>query len=82
MKILWTLWNRIDESEMECYQKNMVYILIVTGVVALAGAVTWLLIGRYIMQGFGGVFCCVTYPAVFVGLLGSVLYLFRHDFKN
>ncbi len=82
MKTFWILWNKINESDMEYYQKNLVYIMVVTGMVAVAGAVIWLLIGRYIMQGFGGAFCFVTYPAVFVGLLGSVLYLFRHDFKN
>lgn len=77
MKIVWKLLNPIDVT---ISIKNMVFLIILTVVSSITGALAWTVMGRIILSGAFWLICFVGYPAVFLGFFGGILYLYNHEF--
>ena len=74
------LWLFLEESALEEKNKNTVFIVISVTMANLLGAALWLLIGRLLLPGTEWLLCFMGYSGVFAGLIGSILYLYNHEF--
>ena len=77
MKTLWNMFNQIDVKN-TC--KNKLFLVLFILINMVLGACAWLLLGRLILPGTDWLLCFMGYPAVFVGLFGGVIYLYRNQF--
>lgn len=75
-----TLWNVVNELNIENTMKNKIYLgLLILMNIVIGGALWWLL-GRIFLPGIDWLLCFMGYPAIFVGFIGGVLYLYNHEF--
>lgn len=77
MKKLWTIVNSLN---IDADHKNTVYLLVLILVNAALGAALWGLAGRLLFPGIELLICFMSYPGIFLGLFGGILYLFKHEF--
>jgi len=74
------IWNKINNLNISQVNKNRLFITSEIVITGITGAFIWLLLGRLILPGVVWLICFVGYPAVFIGFMGSCLYLYNHDF--
>jgi len=74
------LWNKIDQLNIKSDQKYKRFICSLTVINGVFGAIAWILIGRLFLPKLEWLLCFIGYPAIFIGLLGGVIYLFNHEF--
>lgn len=77
MKRLWNVINDLDAKK-DVKAKMFLFLLVVVHMAA--GAALWFILGRAIFPGIEWLICFTGYPAVFAGLLGGIIYLYRHEF--
>ena len=75
-----TLWNMVNQIDVKNTWKNNLFLVLFILINMVLGACAWLLLGRLILPGTDWLLCFMGYPAVFVGLLGGVIYLYRNQF--
>ena len=75
-----TLWNMVNQIHIKNTWKNNLFLVLFILINMVLGACAWLLLGRLILPGTDWLLCFMGYPAVFVGLLGGVIYLYRNQF--
>lgn len=74
------LWNVINGLEVRKDVKAKMFLWLLAVANILIGAGLWLLIGRIFLPGIGWLICFMGYPAMFIGLLGGLIYLYNHEF--
>ena len=74
------LWNVINEMKMKKVAKIKLYLGALILINIVIGGAIWLILGRFILPGIDWLICFMGYPAVFIGLLGGILYLYNHEF--
>lgn len=74
MKKLWEMVNRLNVKE---GTKNSLFLSALVGLACLAGCLVWVLLGRLMVPGAEGLVCFAGYPAVFIGFVGGIMYLYR-----
>ena len=74
------IWSVVNNMKMRIRDKNKLFILILSIICGVCGALVWLTIGRVFLPEFTWLFCFAGYPVVFVGLLGGSIYLYNHEF--
>lgn len=75
-----TLWNMVNQIHIKNTWKNNLFLVLFILINMVLGACAWLLLGRLILPGTDWLLCFMGYPAVFVGLFGGVIYLYRNQF--
>lgn len=75
-----TLWNMVNQIHIKNTWKYNLFLLLFIFINLVLGACVWLLLGRLILPGTDWLLCFMGYPAVFVGLFGGVIYLYRNQF--
>ena len=75
-----TLWNMVNQIHIKNTWKNNLFLVLFILINMVLGACAWLLLGRLILPGTDWLLCFMGYPAVFVGLSGGVIYLYRNQF--
>ena len=75
-----TLWNMVHQIDVKNTWKNNLFLVLFILINMVLGACAWLLLGRLILPGTDWLLCFMGYPAVFVGLFGGVIYLYRNQF--
>lgn len=75
-----TLWNMVNQIDVKNTWKNNLFLVLFILINMVLGACVWLLLGRLILPGTDWLLCFMGYPAVFVGLFGGVIYLYRNQF--
>ena len=75
-----TLWNMVNQIHIKNTWKYNLFLLLFILINMVLGACAWLLLGRLILPGTDWLLCFMGYPAVFVGLFGGVIYLYRNQF--
>ena len=75
-----TLWNMVNQINVKDTQKNSLFLIVFILINMVVGAFVWFLLGRWIFPGMDWLLCFMGYPAIFVGLFGGVLYLYRNRF--
>ena len=75
-----TLWNMVNQIDVKNTWKNNLFLVLFILINMVLGACAWLLLGRLILPGTGWLLCFMGYPAIFVGLFGGVIYLYRNQF--
>lgn len=75
-----TLWNMVNQIDVKNTWKNNLFLVLFILINMVMGACAWLLLGRLILPGTDWLLCFMGYPAVFVGLFGGVIYLYRNQF--
>ncbi len=75
-----TLWNMVNQIHIKNTWKYNLFLLLFIFINLVLGACAWLLLGRLILPGTDWLLCFMGYPAVFVGLFGGVIYLYRNQF--
>ena len=75
-----TLWNMVNQIHIKNTSKNNLFLVLFILINMVLGACAWLLLGRLILPGTDWLLCFMGYPAVFVGLFGGVIYLYRNQF--
>lgn len=75
-----TLWNMVNQIDVKNTWKNNLFLVLFILINMVLGACAWLLLGRLILPGTDWLLCFMGYPAVFVGLFGGVIYLYRNQF--
>ena len=75
-----TLWNMVNQIHIKNTWKYNLFLLLFIIINLVLGACAWLLLGRLILPGTDWLLCFMGYPAVFVGLFGGVIYLYRNQF--
>ena len=75
-----TLWNMVNQIHIKNTWKNNLFLVLFILINMVMGACAWLLLGRLILPGTDWLLCFMGYPAVFVGLFGGVIYLYRNQF--
>ena len=76
-----TLWNMVNQIHIKNTWKNNLFLVLFILINMVLGACAWLLLGRLILPGTDWLLCFMGYPAVFVGLFGGVIYLYRNQFE-
>ena len=76
------LWNLVNKQNIKTNQKNFLFLLLCILGCAIAGAVMWLIVGRFYLPKLLWLLCFIGYPAVFGGYFGGMIYLYRHDFED
>lgn len=74
------LWTIINELKIKKLMKNKLYLGLMILANIIIGGLIWLVIGRYILPGLDWLLCFMGYPAIFIGFLGGILYLYNHEF--
>lgn len=74
------VWNFIDELKVTRDAKNRLYIWSQIFLYAVIGAALWGIFGRIILSGVDWLLCFIGYPAIFIGFLGSLIYLYNNEF--
>lgn len=75
------LWNAINGLNIKRVSKNKLYLMTTIFTNIIIGGAAWLILGRLILPGTGWLFCFMGYPAVFIGFLGGILFLYNHEFS-
>ncbi|MDD6311374.1 MAG: hypothetical protein PUB09_05550 [Firmicutes bacterium] len=75
------VWMSIDKLDWKVRNKNTLFIWILILISSVCGGLTWAALGRFVLPETIWILCFMGYPAVFVGVFGGVLYLWRHDFS-
>ena len=75
-----TLWNMVNQIDVKNTWKNNLFLVLFILINMVLGVCAWLLLGRLILPGTDWLLCFMGYPAVFVGLFGGVIYLYRNQF--
>ena len=75
-----TLWNIVNQIDVKNTWKNNLFLVLFILINMVLGACAWLLLGRLILPGTDWLLCFMGYPAIFVGLFGGVIYLYRNQF--
>lgn len=75
-----TLWNMVNQIDIKNTWKYNLFLLLFIIINLVLGACVWLLLGRLILPGTDWLLCFMGYPAIFVGLFGGVIYLYRNQF--
>ncbi|MDY3110176.1 MAG: hypothetical protein SOW50_08670 [Lachnospiraceae bacterium] len=75
-----TLWNMVNQIDVKNTWKNNLFLVLFILINMVLGACAWLLLGRLILPGTDWLLCFMGYPAIFVGLFGGVIYLYRNQF--
>ncbi len=75
-----TIWKLINSLDVKSGTKNLLFLVLSTIGCALLGAVFWLLTGSWFLPDKIWFICFSGYSAVFIGYLGGIIYLFKHDF--
>ena len=75
-----TLWNMVNQIHIKNTWKYNLFLFLFIFINLVLGACVWLLLGRLILPGTDWLLCFMGYPAVFVGLFGGVIYLYRNQF--
>ena len=75
-----TLWNMVNQIHIKNTWKNNLVLVLFISINMVLGACAWLLLGRLILPGTDWLLCFMGYPAIFVGLFGGVIYLYRNQF--
>lgn len=75
-----TLWNMVNQIDVKNTWKNNLFLVLFILINMVLGACVWLLLGRLILPGTDWLLCFMGYPAIFVGLFGGVIYLYRNQF--
>lgn len=75
-----TLWNMVNQIHIKNTWKYNLFLLLFIIINLVLGACAWLLLGRLILPGTDWLLCFMGYPAIFVGLFGGVIYLYRNQF--
>ena len=75
-----TLWNMVNQIHIKNTWKYNLFLLLFIFINLVLGACVWLLLGRLILPGTDWLLCFMGYPAIFVGLFGGVIYLYRNQF--
>ena len=75
-----TLWNMVNQIHVKNTWKNNLFLVLFILINMVLGACAWLLLGRLILPGTDWLLCFMGYPAIFVGLFGGVIYLYRNQF--
>ena len=75
-----TLWNMVNQIDVKNTWKNNLFLVLFILINMVMGACVWLLLGRLILPGTDWLLCFMGYPAIFVGLFGGVIYLYRNQF--
>ena len=74
------LWNMVNQINVKNTWKNNLFLIVFILINMVMGACAWLLLGRLVLPGTDWLLCFMGYPAIFVGLFGGVLYLYRNRF--
>ena len=75
-----SLWNMVNQIDVKNTWKNNLFLVLFILINMVLGACAWLLLGRLILPGTDWLLCFMGYPAIFVGLFGGVIYLYRNQF--
>lgn len=75
------VWQLVEETELAISTKNRLYITSMTIIDLVLGTLAWCLVGRIFLPGVDWLLCFMGYPAVFGGVIGSVMYLYNHEFS-
>ena len=75
-----TLWNMVNQIHIKNTWKYNLFLPLFIFINLVLGACAWLLLGRLILPGTDWLLCFMGYPAIFVGLFGGVIYLYRNQF--
>lgn len=76
-----TMWNIVDKMNITAYHKSRVYIVLNTILGLILGAVIWLLIHSFALNGIDWMLVFTCYPG-FAMLVISIYYLYNHDFES
>ncbi len=74
------LWNVVNGLDIKSNVKAIIFLCIWIAVNIGIGAGLWLLLGRLVLPKIEWLFCFMCYPAIFVGLIGGILYIYNHEF--
>ncbi len=74
------LWNVLNGLDIKYDVKTAIFLCVSVAVNLGLGAGLWFLFGRILLPEIEWLFCFMGYPAIFVGFLGGVIYLYSHEF--
>ena len=76
-----TLWNFVNTLKLNTVHKNQVFLALSTAGSCLFGLLIWYLIHFFTLNTMPWLFCFISYPGFFIGIIGGVIYLYQHDFQ-
>lgn len=74
------VWFFVNGFKLKKEIKSRLFVLIMIILSMLAGGGIWGLAARFWLPEITWLICFMGYPGIFVGFLGSVIYLYNHDF--
>lgn len=74
------LWNMINGLNIKAGSKSVLFIFIMVVITGGFGGITWLIAGKWFLPDLWWLVCFIGYPAVFLGFLAGVIYLYNHEF--
>lgn len=75
-----TLWNTVNKLHFTKGGKNSAFLFLNAVFFSILGAVLWIPVHIYTLNCVFSLFYFVGYPGFFIGVVGGILYLYRHDF--
>ncbi len=75
-----TIWNKLNNMNMRIHTKNTLFLTLMVTLCGMAGGLIWMILGRHFCMGLLWFLCYIGYPAVFIGLIGGTLFLYKHEF--
>lgn len=78
MHKIWTLVNQLKIAKAK---KVRLFLCLMTCISGLAGSFIWLIIARSWLKSLAWLLCFIAYPAIFVGIIGGMIYLYKHEFN-
>lgn len=76
MNIIWNFINSITANKKS---KSYIFLTLTTAICALTGLAIWYFIHFFAFKEISWALCFAGYPGFFIGLIGGVLYIYRHD---
>lgn len=74
------LWNYIHEKKWNLENKITLFLFVTTLLPATIGFFIWFILHFFVLNKITWALCFIGYPGYFIGLLGGILYLYRHNF--
>lgn len=73
------IYGYVKKKAWSTEKENAVFLFCNTLFFMAVGTLCWLLAGRWVWNEVEGLVCFIGYPAIFWGLIGGILFLFRQD---
>ena len=74
------IWVKVNELNIKKENKIRFFLISMILIWMLIGGIAWLLVGKNIWPSYSELLVFIGLPGAFIGLYGSIIYLYNHNF--